>query len=67
MNTAQKRELLEHRSKKMLYTMIDKIDNGEFREIDQMCQDFNDPVFLTYLITLLCDELVYLTNDTEGE
>lgn len=63
MTTAEKRTYLRHHSPKLLHTLIDKIDDGEFREIDTLAQEITDPILLQYLVTLLSDELVYLTKD----
>lgn len=63
MTTADKYAYLVHNSKKLLFTAIDEIEEGEFREVDRKAQEIYDVVYLQYLVTLLCDELVYLTKD----
>lgn len=66
MTTAEKRLRFEKELPTTFAAVIDLIDNGEFREIDRLVNTKELPQYAKdYIVTLLCDELVVLTTESD--
>ena len=63
MKTSEKREYIIKKYPALLEAIQDQIENQEFRQLDTACQIIDDNKILQYIITLLCDELIQLTNE----
>jgi hypothetical protein len=62
MTTAQKRKHFIATSPKQFEAVQMLIESEEWRSLDALVNDWNDPKCLAYVITLLCDELVEAEN-----
>ena len=65
--TAQKRQYFLDTKPKQLSSIYDYVDSEHFRLLDMDAQKENNVQRLQYTITLLCDELVRLTNDNNTD
>ena len=66
MTTAEKREKFSKEMPVLFDEICEKIEQGEYRQVDYACnfEGANlDRHILEYVITLLCDELIALTNE----
>lgn len=63
MKTYEKREHFIKNNSCAFHQLNTSIENKEYRVIDRYAQKCDDIINLQYLMTLLCDELVKLTNE----
>lgn len=67
MKTFEKREHFIKTASKELNRINKLIENGEYRQLDSIVNTWNDPVCISYVITLLCDELIVKDRELNGE
>jgi hypothetical protein len=66
MTTAGKRAEFEKNAPKQLKKVFNLIEKGEYRQLDTLVNTWNDTNCISYVITLLCDELVSKDRELNG-